>query len=304
VFLFLLVTSILLRQLRIEFDARLEAMSAAILEAEQARRQAEADRERAETADRAKSQFLANMSHELRTPMNAIIGYDEAMIAGMAGELQPRQLELLRYIQTNGRRLLALINDILDLAKIESGKTELYLAPMRPHTVLGDTVASLQSLAAEKALALRLTFADDLPGVLMGDAKKIEQVVVNLVSNAIKFTDSGSVTIAAASAGADKWQFSVADTGIGIQREAQDAIFDPFHQADNSPTRKYKGTGLGLSITKHLVERMGGTLMLASEPGHGSTFTVVLPVITAAAAPGVTAAELPQVAAAPLQSEA
>lgn len=278
VFLFLMVTGILLRQLRLEFDARLQAMSAAIQEAEVARQQAEADRERAEQADRTKSQFLANMSHELRTPMNAIIGYDEAMLAGMAGEFQPRQIELLRYIQTNGRRLLALINDILDLAKIESGKTELYLVPMRPSLVIGETVASLQSLAAEKALDLRVTFADDLPGVLMGDAKKIEQIVVNLVSNAIKFTDSGGVLVEVAGAGPDRWQFSVRDTGIGISPDAQSTVFDPFQQADNSPTRKYKGTGLGLSISRHLVERMGGTIALASEPGQGSVFTIVLPV--------------------------
>ncbi len=296
VFLFLVVASILLRQLRLEFDARLQAMSAAIQEAEAARQQAETDRERAERADRTKSQFLANMSHELRTPMNAIIGYDEAMLAGMVGDFQPRQIELLRYIQTNGRRLLALINDILDLAKIESGKTELYLVPMRPHLVIGDTVASLQSLAAEKALDLRVTFAAELPGVLMGDAKKIEQIVVNLVSNAIKFTDSGSVLVEVADAGPDRWQFSVRDTGIGISPDAQETVFDPFHQADNTPTRKYKGTGLGLSITRHLVERMGGTITLVSAPDQGSVFTVVLPVFaeTRAAQPASrSAAEAP-----------
>ena len=278
VFLVLLTTSVLLRQLRVEFDARLEAMSAAIRETDLARQQAEVDRERAEQADKAKSQFLANMSHELRTPLNAIIGYAEAMLAGMAGEFQPKQLELLGYVQTNGRRLLALINDILDLAKIESGKTELYLAPMSPRVVIGDTVASLRSLAMEKTLELRVDYAADLPGVIMGDAKKVEQVLVNLVSNAIKFTDSGAVTVTVVSAGAERWQFSVHDTGIGISPDAQATIFDPFHQVDNSPTRKYKGTGLGLSITKHLVERMGGVITLSSTPGEGTTFTVVLPV--------------------------
>jgi signal transduction histidine kinase len=278
VFLVLLITSVLLRQLRVEFDARLEAMSAAIRETDLARQQAEVDRERAEQADKAKSQFLANMSHELRTPLNAIIGYAEAMLAGMAGEFQPKQLELLGYVQTNGRRLLALINDILDLAKIESGKTELYLAPMSPRVVIGDTVASLRSLAMEKTLELRVDYAADLPGVIMGDAKKVEQVLVNLVSNAIKFTDSGAVTVTVVSAGAERWQFSVHDTGIGISPDAQATIFDPFHQVDNSPTRKYKGTGLGLSITKHLVERMGGVITLSSTPGEGTTFTVVLPV--------------------------
>ena len=225
VLLLLLVEGALLRQLRVEFDARFEAMSRSIRETELAKQQEEAARQRAESADRAKSQFLANMSHELRTPLNAIIGYDEAMLAGMVGTFTPRQSELLGYIQKNSRRLLALINDVLDLSKIEAGSLEIFLAPMSVRKVISDTVNDLNSLATEKQIKLATNFSDTLPEVILGDSKKIEQVVINLIGNAIKFTETGEVTVDVTPGDSNTWQLIVRDTGIGISSDAQALIF-------------------------------------------------------------------------------
>ncbi len=282
-FLLLFMEGVLLRQLRGEFDARLETMSRLVSEkefakqqAEEARIQAEHDRKRAETADKAKSQFLANMSHELRTPLNAIIGFDEAMLGGMAGTFTPKQAELLGHIQKNGRRLLGLINDILDLSKIEAGALELYLSPVSPSGVIGEIIQSLQSLAHEKNIQLGVDFSDSTPTIILGDKKKLEQVLTNLLSNAIKFTPNGEITVTTQAVDDSTWQFSVRDTGIGINADSLDIIFDPFKQLDSSISRKYKGTGLGLAITKRLVEAMSGSIGVVSEPGKGSVFTVTL----------------------------
>jgi signal transduction histidine kinase len=273
----ILVEGVLLRQLRVEFDERLDAMHDSVRQTEIARELAEIDRQRAEEADKTKSQFLANMSHELRTPLNAIIGYSEAMLGGMAGEFTVQQKKLLGHIQHNSRRLLALINDILDLSKIESGSIELYLAPMSPRKVIHDTSESLRSLVVEKGIYLELNFSQDVPELILGDANKLQQIVVNLVSNAIKFTEMGGVKIDVSATNNNRWQFRVQDTGIGIPAGALNSIFEPFRQVDSTNTRKYKGTGLGLSITKHLVEKMEGTIEVVSEPGKGSTFTIELP---------------------------
>jgi signal transduction histidine kinase len=274
----LLIEGAVLRQLRIEFDARLEAMQESIRQAEDALQQAEKDQQRAEEADRAKSQFLANMSHELRTPLNAIIGYAEAMLGGMAGEFTPQQKKLLGHIRHNSRRLLALINDVLDLSKIESGSVEVYLAPMSPRIVIQDSVESLRSLALEKDISLSTHLADNLPEVILGDASKIQQILVNLVSNAIKFTEeAGSVTITASNLDSSRWQFEVADTGIGMPADAVSYIFDPFRQIDGTATRRHQGTGLGLAICKRLVEKMDGSIRVDTAPGKGSAFTVILP---------------------------
>ncbi|MAS38326.1 MAG: hypothetical protein CL610_30290 [Anaerolineaceae bacterium] len=284
VFMLLMIEGALLRQLRVEFDARLEDMRESMRQTEIARQQAEVarvqaeeDRKRAEEADMAKSQFLANMSHELRTPLNAIIGYAEAMLGGMAGEIPPQQRKLLGHIQHNSRRLLALINDILDLSKIESGSIEVYLAPMSPRKIVRETVESLRSLAGEKNIYLDVNYGEEVPELVLSDANKLQQIVVNLVSNAIKFTETGGVTVDVDADGKSHWRIRVTDTGIGMPQDAVNYIFEPFRQVDGSSTRKHRGTGLGLSITKRLIDKMDGHIEVDSEQGKGSTFTIVLP---------------------------
>ena len=274
----------LLRQFRVEFDGRLQAMQVALREedlarhqAEQAQQLADSERERAQESDKAKSQFLANMSHELRTPLNAIIGYDEIMIGGMAGEFTSKQQDLLVRIQHNGRRLLVLINEVLDLSKIEAGAVEVHRAPMSPRKLVCDTIEDLHSLALSKKLNLSADFSDTLPELVLGDVGRTQQVMVNLISNAISFTESGEVRVAARGLGSSNWQFAVHDTGIGIPRELLPVIFDAFRQVDSTMTRKHKGTGLGLAISRRLIEMMGGTIEVESELGKGSTFTVTLP---------------------------
>lgn len=280
----LLAEGALLRQLRVEFDERLRDMRASIQvaeaakqDADEARQRAELDRQRAEDADKAKTQFLANMSHELRTPLNAIIGYDEVMLGGMVGTFSPKQTDLLQRIQHNSRRLLALINDILDLSKIEAGSTQIYQTPIAPRKIITETVESLRSLAQTKDIGLSVQLEESVPEVVLGDAAKIQQILVNLVSNAIKFTDEGGVLVSAEAVGTTHWKLSVQDSGIGIPPESIDTIFEPFKQVDSSDTRRQQGTGLGLSIVKRLIEMMGGTIDVETELGHGSTFTIVLP---------------------------
>lgn len=277
VLILLIAEGILLHRLRVEFDARLDAMGASLKEIAAAKDQAEEARQRAEQADQAKSLFLANMSHELRTPLNAIIGYDEAMLLGMAGDFTPKQRELLGFIQTNSRRLLNLINDVLDLSKIEAGSLETHASPMSPRKVIATTVDSLRSLAEEKRIDLRIEFGDEMPEVVLTDKQKIEQILVNLVGNAIKFTPEGSVTVKAQRLDKETWQMQVIDTGIGMEAAVLEEIFEPFQQVDGTLTRQYKGTGLGLSITKRLVDHLGGNIHVASTPGAGTTFSVSLP---------------------------
>jgi signal transduction histidine kinase len=276
-FVCLMGEGVLLRQLRVEFDDRLETMREANRQLEIARQEAEAARQRAEDADKSKTYFLANMSHELRTPLNAIIGYDEIMLGGMVGTFSPKQTELLGRIQHNSRRLLTLINDVLDLSKIESGSLEIYQSPMSPRKIIAESVENLRSLAAQKQISLSVELADNLPEAVLGDANKVQQILVNLVSNAIKFTDSGGVVVRARGVGKAEWQVEVKDTGIGMPREALTMIFEPFRQVDSTESRKHGGTGLGLSISKRLAEKMGGSIEVVSALGQGSTFTVTFP---------------------------
>ena len=273
----LLMEGVILAQLRREFDSRFDALRQAVEQEEKARQQAETDRKRAEEADKAKSQFLANMSHELRTPLNAIIGYDEAMLGGMAGTFNQQQTKLLTNIQVNSRRLLALINDILDLSKVEAGALEVFSSPMSPRKVVTETIDSLSGLAYQKNIALEMYFDDSVPEIILSDSKKIQQILVNLISNAIKFTSQGGVYIDVRLLDKSNWQFTVRDTGLGIAQEAQQYIFEPFRQVDNTDTRAHKGTGLGLAIVKRLTESLNGTIALASAPGQGAAFTVTLP---------------------------
>jgi signal transduction histidine kinase len=241
-----------------------------------------AARDAAEAATQAKSAFLAHMSHEIRTPLNAVIGLSQ-LLAQMS--LPERALGFVRHIELAGDQLLALINDVLDLSRIEAGELHLEVVPFELRSLLGAVRAMVQPQADAKALALRLDVPADVPEQLIGDPLRLRQVLLNLLSNAVKFTSSGSVTLrvrAPAAAPGRVWVLiSVADTGIGISPEQQGRIFEPFTQADSSTTRRFGGTGLGLSIVRRLVGMMGGSLTLDSQLGEGSTFSVKLPFATA-----------------------
>jgi signal transduction histidine kinase len=262
-----------------ELAARMNWMSRELARFEDEQRQASAElrrvNERLEHASRAKSEFLANMSHELRTPLNAILGFTEMLLDGLYGEIPVGLKEPLADIQTNGRHLLRLINDVLDLSKIEAGRMELALGEYSVQDVVETVRVSLRSLAAEKGLDLRVTVPPDVPPAV-GDAKRIAQCLMNLVGNAIKFTRQGLVEVSVAHE--DRWLvYRVRDTGIGIPRDQLPHVFDEFRQVDATITREYGGTGLGLSITRRMVELHGGTLSVESELGAGSTFSFTLP---------------------------
>ncbi len=229
-----------------------------------------------EIASQHKSQFLANMSHELRTPLNAIIGYTEMMADGLYGEVSEKAAGVLERVQKNGRHLLDLINDVLDLSKIEAGQLVLAMEPYSAADIVASVLAATESLAKAKGLALGSTLAPGLPAGV-GDARRLTQVLLNLVGNAIKFTDSGSVEVRVASVG-EAFEMSVVDTGFGIAPADQAKIFEEFQQVDNSSTRKKGGTGLGLSISRRIVELHGGRISVESEEGRGSTFKITLPI--------------------------
>jgi signal transduction histidine kinase len=235
----------------------------------------EKSRELAE-ASKHKSQFLANMSHELRTPLNAILGYAELMLDSIYGEPTEKMRTVLERLQSNGRHLLGLINDVLDLSKIEAGQLTLSLADYSLGDVVHGVVAAVEPLAAEKRLAFTAKVSPSLP-TGHGDERRLSQVLLNLVGNAIKFTDKGEVAIRA-SATNGAFTVSVCDTGPGIPVADQSKIFEEFQQADSSITRKKGGTGLGLSIAKRIIEMHGGRIWVESEPGKGSTFYFTLPV--------------------------
>jgi signal transduction histidine kinase len=231
---------------------------------------------RLEQASQAKSEFLANMSHELRTPLNAILGFTEMLNDGLYGEMPQGFREPLGDIQTNGKHLLRLINDVLDLSKIEAGKMELAVEEYSASEVIHTVRSSLRPLAEEKGLDFRAIVDDSLPEVLYGDAKRITQCLLNLAGNALKFTKQGSVTIRAARED-DFIHYSVSDTGIGIPEDQLDAVFTEFKQVNSTITREFGGSGLGLSITKKFVEMHGGRIWVQSRLNEGSTFHFAIP---------------------------
>jgi signal transduction histidine kinase len=229
-----------------------------------------------ELASQHKSQFLANMSHELRTPLNAVLGYAELLLDGIYGDLPDKARGVLERVQSNGKHLLGLINDVLDLSKIEAGQLKLSLDAYALQGVVQTVVAATESLANAKRLKLKATIAEGLPtGV--GDERRLAQVLLNLVGNAIKFTDEGSIEISARAKDGN-FDIAVTDTGAGIAPEDQARIFEEFQQVDNTSTRKKGGTGLGLAISRRIVALHGGALTVESEVGRGSTFRVTLPV--------------------------
>lgn len=229
-------------------------------------------------ASQMKSQFLANMSHELRTPLNSIIGYTELVLSGLYGDVNDTQKDRLGKVLRNGKSLLNLINDVLDLSKIEAGRMELRIEAIDIKPVTELVTATLQPLAEDKGLNLLIDLPPDLPRV-MADSTRLDQILTNLLSNAVKFTKEGSVTISASTL-AEEGQvaISVSDTGIGIAQEHLESIFDEFKQADNTTTREYGGTGLGLAISRRLAHMHGGDITVESKLGKGSVFTVTLPV--------------------------
>jgi signal transduction histidine kinase/ActR/RegA family two-component response regulator len=235
-------------------------------------------------ADQLKSQFLANMSHELRTPLNSIIGFSRVIMKGIDGPITELQQQDLTAIYSSGQHLLNLINDILDLSKIEAGKMELsFEENVNVADLINSVMSTVAGLVKDKPITLNRELAPDLPGV-RADPLKVRQVLLNLLSNAAKFTEKGSITIQARLEHGIELQpevlISVTDTGAGIAPEDRKKLFQPFSQVDASATRKTGGSGLGLSISRHLVEMHGGRMGVDSEVGQGSTFYFVLPVPT------------------------
>jgi PAS domain S-box-containing protein len=249
-----------------------------ITELERARSDLKQSKEAADAANQAKSDFLANMSHEIRTPMNAILGFTDVMRRGMATVETERQ-EYLNTIHASGQHLLNLINDILDLSKIEAGKLELELTQCSPHKILAEVVSVMRVRAEAKGIELQCRSEGGLPETILTDATRVKQMITNLTGNAIKFTEEGSVEIVAylvRKGRRPQLAIDVIDTGIGMSPEQADKVFDPFTQADASVNRRFGGTGLGLSITKRFAEALGGGVSVASEPGKGTTFTTII----------------------------
>ncbi|NNE84523.1 MAG: response regulator [Alphaproteobacteria bacterium] len=234
------------------------------------------EKERAETASQAKSAFLANMSHELRTPLNAIIGYSEMMLEDAEDEGAEERASDLLKVQRSGRHLLGLINDILDISKIEAGKVELNIEPVDLARLVAEVESTAAPLMENNANRLKIVIPDNL-GTIECDDQRLRQILLNLLSNAAKFTENGAIGLIAERKG-DGWvRFAVRDSGIGMSAEQVARLFEPFSQADSTITQRFGGTGLGLAISQRFVEMLGGRITIDSEPGAGSCFTVWIP---------------------------
>ncbi len=227
--------------------------------------------------DRMKTMFVSMVSHELRTPLGAIMGYGEILQEQVHGPLNERQLNVVERLIANTKRLMSLVNDLLDRARLEAGRLKLMPAPLAPNALLEELTSTTGQLAKAKNLDLITAISPSVPQTIIGDSQRLLQVLVNLVTNAIKFTDHGSVTVKLDRPDRSHWSMQVIDTGIGIPLDEQSHVFDMFRQADGLATRKQGGAGLGLSIVKQLVTLMGGDVQLVSNVGAGSTFTITLP---------------------------
>jgi len=230
---------------------------------------------RLQEVDRLKDVFLASMSHELRTPLNSIIGFTGIILQGMSGEVNEEQGKQLTMVKVNANHLLSLINDILDVSKIEAGKVKLSLDEFRLEDVVAEVVEALSPAAREKGLELLVEVPEGI--TLFSDRRRVEQVLMNLLSNAVKFTDQGSVKIAARVPGDGRIEVSVIDTGTGIKEEDMVRLFQPFQQVDPSLTKEREGTGLGLHLSRKLAGLLGGDIWAKSEYGRGSEFTFTIP---------------------------
>jgi signal transduction histidine kinase len=226
--------------------------------------------------ERMKSAFVSMVSHDLRTPLSAIIGYSDMLREAVYGAVSQAQLGVLKRINANAGRLLNLVNNMLDQAQIEAGKLNLNVTPFAPIELMNDMESVMGILAQSKGLELTCDIAGNVPDTLYGDSQRLHQILINLVNNAIKFTEQGGVSVRIYLNGAH-WALEVSDTGPGIRTEDQSHIFDPFSQVDDTVTRQHSGVGLGLSIVSQLASLMNGEITLVSAPGEGSTFTILLP---------------------------
>jgi signal transduction histidine kinase len=279
-------TAIANARLYAELDANRSQLEQRVTERTQELResnlQLEAARDQAQQANQAKSSFLSNMSHELRTPLNAIIGYSDMLIEDVSEEGQSHVAADLRKIRTAGQHLLSVINDILDLSKIEAGKMALYIEAFSMHTLVQEVVSTIEPLIEKRGNTLHVRMEDIALDLSMrSDVIKTRQILFNLLSNASKFTENGSITLSVRQERAESEQdmviFEVQDNGIGMSEEQLNMLFQPFMQADLSTTRKYGGTGLGLTITRYFCHMLGGAIHVTSSTGTGSNFTVKLP---------------------------
>jgi PAS domain S-box-containing protein len=227
--------------------------------------------------DRMKSDFVAMVSHELRTPLNSILGYADMLREGVYGRLESRQVGIVERVMANTNKLLALVNDLLDQAQIDAGRLSFHNRHFQPSELMDNIRAVMESIVQSKDLKLIINASDDFPELLFGDPQRINQVLVNLVSNAVKFTEQGSIQVRLLLVDPEHWAMEVSDTGVGIPADAQKFVFEPFRQVEKEVTRRPGGIGLGLSIVKRLVDLMHGEIYLFSQVGVGSTFTVILP---------------------------